>query len=444
MNAPDTHRASDALMRLCEAFCIACLEPILHTSQTLVSFGVARLIDVHKGVTQRSPRHLYGQQHPRMVLKALEDLRDRLRFERDVEGHIETLEWYTRQIALFEYADYIRECMAGIVNLVDHELVDVGKKFVDVQCTGPAAVWLHRAIEACHKADDQINALKELHEQLCGMKILDFEWHEHGAESLLGRIAKLRRETVHLMARLVPDLAVLPLDDRMPDFLGNTRAVLAEELVDLMDSKEEETFLEVFTAFFRSTLAIHERIREDACKPGKRDLLRVAEEMILDVLSLSGLAYLYEELDGTGYGRIVRNVWDNFLTQSQNPQAFVQWCYFVIDDKLRLPIFSSSAMMRQQWEQRFVASMVQRGVPVERDYFEERMTGQRHEPHRSAVIDSIHVHLGHMFRSLHGVFGALYLAETSWTEGLEIPRDVTEWIEAIRRTQERRQNDQPS
>jgi len=108
----------------------------------------------------------------------------------------------------------------------------------------------------------------------------------------------------------------------------------------------------------------------------------------------------------------------------------IEALFRAIDSKLNLPILSPSAMQRQEWSRRFVMVMVERGINVEQN-FGPYFDWSRYEPHSSPVIESIHVHYGHMMDDPHIYFAALYLAKLEAAKELDIPYVVKQCIDSI-------------
>ena len=110
--------------------------------------------------------------------------------------------------------------------------------------------------------------------------------------------------------------------------------------------------------------------------------------------------------------------------------------YAPLSAKLTLPIFSSSAMQRQDWNRRLAQALIDRGIDVDR-HFGPSWDRQRSQPHPSPVIDSIIVSYGHALEQPHDYFGALYLAVREDAQGIELPSAVRNCIDAIERARAR-------
>jgi len=433
-------------LQLVDVQCVAALAPVLDSARSLTEGPVEKLVlhDLH--LLRLNRRKLYATQHPRGVLNELDELFSRLEFESSVEGVIKTQPWFVRQIISSGYAAHIRQVILGIVSTIEAEFLSPASELIEAQRPMLAAAWLQRGIEACHKAEDSIQSLNARYEELNNYHVTEAPWLPSGADDALARVAASRKRIVRSLATIVPALSSLTESTGLPDFLGQTRAWLAEEIVSMMERREQEGFPELFIAYFNASIAVMRQFLALAEQPERQDYVRVAMDTILEVMNVSGLALLFSELDSTPYGPIVSIAWDQFIEQSTNKSALLNGWYSAIDSTLSLPLFSPSAMRRQDWGRRLAQAMVDRGVDVEREAGPWR--GQKHiQRHPSAVIDSIIVSYGRPMGNLYEYFGALYLARRAESKDIEVPYVVSNCMKRIERARERHEegsNDAPT
>ncbi len=423
-------------LQLVDVQCVAALAPILYSAMSLSEDAVGQLVCHEAGFLRLNRRRLYSRAHPRCVLKDAEDLFQRLEFEKSVEGVIRTQPWYVRQIIASGYAEAIREVIRGILKTVELEFVAPASELIQAQRPACAGAWLQRGIEACHKAKNRIEVLEARYAELKGFHVTEAPWLASGAEDALAKVQAFRAEIVQLLARIVPDLCEAPAGTTLPDLLGQTRAWLAEELVSMMERKEEDGFGDLFIAYFNASNAVRRHFFESAQQPGKQDYIRVAMDAMLDLMDVSGLALLFSQLDGTRFGEVVVHTWNGFFQLATDKPAMVRAWYAPLGSKLTLPIFSSSAMQRQHWNRRLAQALVDRGIDVDR-HFAPSWDRQQIQPHPSPIVDSIIVNYGHPMEQPHDYFGALYLAGREDAQGIELPSAIRNCLDAIERARAR-------
>jgi hypothetical protein len=301
-----------------------------------------------------------------------------------------------------------------------------------------AGQWLQRAIEACHKAKNCVDTLETRFAELEAFNVAGEQWFPSGADEALKSIETSRSRIVFLLSLNVPELCRMRVAEDLPDFLGQTRAWLTDELITLMELKQEWAFPNMFKAYFSATISVHTHFMNLAQEPGKEAFCRASMDACLDLMDVSGLAFLFSELDGTRFGQYVKTAWDRFFDKAESEAATIQDLFEAVDSKWTLSAFSTSALKRQEWGRRLVVTLSDRGVDTDR--YSEMLHG-RHSivPHPSFVIDSIVVSFGYPSADAYEYFGALYLCKRRGAEGIAVPSLVQNRLDAIALAKSRRQ-----
>lgn len=417
---------------------LAALTPILSAALALTEAPIERAVHGDEPLLKLARRRLYKEPHPRCVLKDYAELLNRLDFEKSVEGVIRTQPWYLRQIIALSYAEAIRDVVAGIVKTINEEFIEPAGDLIHARRPRSAGVWLHRGIEACRKAKGRIESLDARYAELKRFHVTEVLWHPSGAPEALSKVESARVKIVRMLAAIVPDLCQLRAGADLPDIVGQTRAQLAEELISMMEGKQEDGFDELFRSYFDATITVYGHFVNLAQQPGSDGYIGVARDAILDLMDLSGLAFLFSELDGTPFRALVTRAWDTYLDASPDKPGWLKALYAMPGSALTLPLFSPSAMQRQTWGRSLARAMADRGVDLDRHYHSP--WGDRPiVPHQSPIIDSINVTFGVPMQEAYDYFGALYLAERNEAQGIEIPQDIARCVDAIERAKKRKE-----
>lgn len=434
-------QAPDSLkdLQLVDAIGYTALAPILHTPLAITQIPVDDLVKVASSVLRLNRKAIHDVPRPRKVIQDAEDLLNRLSFEQRAEKRIRTRLWYSSQIIALAWATYIRDAIKSLALVVERDLVAPANELVTANRALAAAVWLQRGIEGCHKAKHQIEALERTYEELKRYQVAELRWEPSGSDVALTRIEEHRVAVVRLLATIVPQLVALPTDRSLPDVVGPARAWIGDELVSMMGSKQEAGFRELFGAYFAATLATHDYLFRQMRESGREYYAYVAMDTLLDVMDISGLALLYSELDATRFSQHVTATWDLFLSRTADVPATIQTSFLAIDARFDGPMFSASAMRRQEWGNRFGAALENRGIDTDErfDPFSRRRMRPRHG---SPVIESISVLYGHPMTEAHDYFAALYLVRRTEANGLTVPRAVRDVLRSIELAHERAEN----
>ncbi len=424
-------------LQIIDILCVAAIAPVLSTSLSILERPLVELMGITSELLNLDTRGLYRGNHPRLILKDAEDLFKRLEFERLTEGQINTQPWYVQQIIAFAYAEFLRKIIANILLCVEREFVNPPSELIESRKARFAGAWLQRGLEACRKAEDQIQRLDNRYEELKAYHVTELEWHPSGGKAALKTIVAHRKKIIQSLAIIVPDLCEGPSEANLPDLLGQACARIADELVSMMEQKEEENFPELFAGYFNASSGVCREFINLAQQPEKADYIRATQDVMVDVLEVSGLALLFSELDGTHYRQIVESTWDFYLSNFEDQKGIVLLWLNSLESELNLPISSPSAMQRQKWGQGFAQALADRGVNREFEYYEPWSARERRKPHPSAIIESIHVSYGHPMTKASEYFAALYLARLDVVRGLKLPKVIKYCMQEIELAEER-------
>jgi hypothetical protein len=423
-------------LQLADTTCVISLAPVLAPSVALTEMNVEQCMQVVGPTLELDERRAHSIVAPHPVKKRVEEMLGFLKFERLTEGTQVTQPWYMRQMIAYAYADFIRDLVKGIADAIDQEFVAAASGLAGKNRPYAMVTWLHRSIEACNKATAQIEALKSRYEEFKTFQVCDTRWLPLGEDDSLERVRVGRATVFRMLAEIIPDLSDLPSDSSLPDLLGQSRARIANELLSMMEEKREENFAELFLAFFNATIQVERYFFEFATQPGRNDYIRVAIDATMDLMELSGIAYIFSELDDTHFSLSVSKLWDAYFNQAADKRALLKALYATTDSTFGLPIFSTSAMQRHDWESRVACAMAARGIDTDSNF--GTYGYRRTNTHRSPVIESIHLMYGRPMHPAWAYFGALYLARREEAAGEELPHEIESCIDAIERVRQER------
>lgn len=432
----------ETVISVVDVQCVSALAPVLNTSLALCNGGAMSRVAVEHQMRECTGTQLYQARHPRRVLIRLEDLHRRIQFERDLDPSAPAETWFLRHMAVMAYAEHARTIATGILGAVETNFIAPAVTLLQAGAFLPAGFWLLRGVEACSKAANQIELLDGFYVELEQSCAFEMDWTPSGFEKVRDQLEELRKTTLVHLAETVDELTRTDLGTALPDIVGDVRARLGDYLVSMMAAKDLDmkSFAKLFAAYFASSFAVVQRLVSADPKPVIKETVGpLALDALLDLLDMSGLAFLYSELDGTDYGSVVKAAWDQRVSQHPNKTGFLQFCYATIDARLSLPFATAGAMQRQHWSQLLVRSMADRGVGIDRDEY-LFAASRRRQQHGSDVIESIHGTLGHMFTEPNDFFAALYISKAEPAAELEPPKSVQTCLEDIRLAAERRRD----
>jgi hypothetical protein len=333
-------------------------------AETITETAFAETVD--RGL--RRPAGIYRVNLPVKVLQALERMEQGIRFERDVEGHQVSSEWFPRQLAARAAAGVIREDVDLIVREIQARVAQRAREAADRKEHVVAAALVYRGLELCNKTEHQAAEYKRTIAQLTELrKVKDEFWPPDPPADWLSEVSLQERWLVALLANLTPSLAVLSRGDDEPDWFGHAYAILVDWLFRALQNGDEELFAYLFTAFFDAMFAARERVAAEVSKQDWRIMVAYVSEPLADLLEISGYALLFSELDGKNFWDTCCAKWDAYLEASPEHSVLVRQLAVTLDarDNLLLGI-KPRDIERTGRRQQFDHLLRSRGITDER------------------------------------------------------------------------------
>lgn len=194
-------------------------------------------------------------QLPRQVLERAEFIRNRLAFERAVEGQVLTQPWYIHQMLSHAFLTYCDASLRGVMSELEAEVARI-KRGIG---SNPSYTvqFLQRALEGCEKYAQHSSEVRPLVEGLGSRarRVEDIEWVKIDWAGLDLRLASAKRALMQTLASQVGWLVTHPKVKGEPDSLGYAYTILAEECFSAMMAANETLFADVFRAFMVASIA---------------------------------------------------------------------------------------------------------------------------------------------------------------------------------------------
>ena len=416
--------------------CVIAIAPILNSSLSLTEMSSQSLMAAVDPILKCDYQALHRNGYPQLVLIELEDVFQRIAFERAAEGRVVTQRWYIEQLVAGAYASFIRDLTKTITETLHENFVLPPKRLIDEKMFVEASIWLHRAIEACSKADQQVQSLTSLHASLKEYHHTEVPWHPLEEDKAIKQIASARSVTVRLMGKCIPELVKMAENENLPDLIGQTQIWLADELLSLMERKAVEAeleFGELFIAYFEATTTVAQRMINLSRQPEKSNYVRAGMDAMYDLLEISGIALLVSELDGTPFMKIVEEVWNAYWTQ-QKEEKNLLLVWLNPFHRFALPVLLAGDTQRFRWGQRLVEHLQKQEIGLDNDDVFS-IAPKKHHP--NPIIRSLHISMGHLSTHPAEYFAALYLAPRADSLGVDLPHSVQRCREAIAREKKR-------
>jgi hypothetical protein len=161
--------------------------------------------------------------------------------------------------------------------------------------------------------------------------------------------------------------------------------------------------------------------------PRRSDAARVFNRPIEDLLSLSGYALIYSELDSKDFWSVAKLAWDQYFQGHVEPTKVSQFLSTITSYRRTALTMTQRDLIRAAWHQDFERRMRDRGLA--RDLIEPYPP---EEKHASPLIRAL-ARGGHVFDEPQDVFLVEYIAKRPESSSLELTGSAEALSESLER-----------
>lgn len=415
-----------------------CLEPInilLGLSDTIDKITAETFTSTLDRIDWNKPESIYAAQSPREVIKQLEHLQERIRFEYEVEGKCISPKWYRNQIAAFGMVSFIKEAIEKLVVEYEKLFINQIESLVLEKHYLNAAQIIYRGLEAYNKFIFHVDRIHACYDRLSTLHVVkDIPWPTPDWDGFSKRVETVKEVLITNLAKSSISLAEMPFKKSWPDYFGQSLLVLAEECDNAMAAGNETLFKKIFPAYFNAALQAHERLRIETGSRTDQAALVFITEPIEDLLHISGYALIYSELDGKKYWDTAKKWWDQYLSNHDKPEEVIETIYSFVRYRQSVFAILPRATLRIGWLKRLEKRLREEEVLV--DVSDYAFTADRRikPTHSSKIIQIIaRGTMGTILRDGQDVFLAMYLANRPEVAGLELPHTAQEFLDSMKR-----------
>jgi len=111
----DEEKSLLSRLGIIDFYCLELINILLGVSDALDKITTETFTSTLDRIDWNKPESIYAAQTPREVIKQLEYLQERIRFEYEVEGKWISPEWYRNQISAFGMVSLIKEAVEKLV-----------------------------------------------------------------------------------------------------------------------------------------------------------------------------------------------------------------------------------------------------------------------------------------------------------------------------------------
>jgi hypothetical protein len=296
-----------------------------------------------------------------------------------------------------------------------------------------AAQVVQRGLEACHKFHFRIEQFDRWFTGFATLRrVSDIPWPEFDPKKAHERIEIVRGRLLSVVATSAQGIAALPVSEKIPDYLGQTYVILAEECYRSMATGDEGSFAKFFSSFFAVSIVVQDRLRSQMKDLDIKTAVVYMTEPVEDLLAISGYALVYSELDKKNFWVIAKNYWEEYLGKVPDSTAVVKFLISTISYRRSLFAILPRDLRRTAWTQDLMHRLRERGLG--RDLFGSGSYGLREKSpaHPSALIRVL-ARQSFLGENPADIFLASYLLSRPEAAGVEVATAVKDFRDRMER-----------
>ena len=366
----------------------------------------------------------------------VESLRKAHLFEKDVEGSVQTPSWFVQHHLARLLSEDVRTTFESLLNGAERWLPSQARQLGrDGPIEGSIAV-IGRGLESVFKleasAEMVVNTLEKLKRHRA--EVVGEEWPNVNSEEWQKRLRKLRLTFIEELVELVPRLPTTPPKGDLPDSFGFAYTTLCNATFDALGEMDTATFELVYPVLLPNTLAAHDRVRSELIESPVENALALSVDIILDVIEISGYAYLWKfALGKEGFWDCVTSVWDVLLSGHQNPERLINIIALGADFHQGQFSISPRSTIRQQWRQRATHILRDKGFAPRGFLSDAVPTVIAIDPVASSYIQEKDIH------DARDLMLSEYILKRPEAQGIQAPRSVVNIRRGASRVSDNRQ-----
>jgi len=338
----------------------------------------------------------------------LEHLSKWLNFEKNVEGKIVSPEWYIAAEIGIAYSNYIQDCINILHNVLKEMHSAIRSISKEEGSTLFVLAFCARMFELRHKLTPLLLDLKSMinagteslpEENRFLIKSIDIDKE-------ISRFKVIFRAFALIAASKASNEPFYHRSDTIPDYFGRTLSWIGDELSDAMANDETEYFEKLFPLFFNACWSEHYRF-VDRPELANQFRYRAKKQTFADLMSISGLALLYDELENKERWKVVKLTWDKFLESLDEPSKVVEYLALFSHRETVDFFYSAPDQVHHVWEMS-LTEKVREQRPKDLDYF-----FKPYSEREVTILDYVFYDGMMMSHKPEIVFQAFYLATLS-------------------------------
>lgn len=331
---------------------------LLGFTKKISTINIEKLLNTIKKMDWINPMLIYDLELPYPVLERLEFIQKRLEFERKIEGRIVSPPWYITLLISQSLAFGVDSQLNVLFLLLKGHFIKIAELLIQKKQFILAIQIISRGLEYTNKLSHHIGYIQETTDSFSRFKyVKTLPWPTIDWDNYRTEITECNDELLILLSQCIPNYPKKKYSEDFPDYFGLAVHTSGEALYTAMECNNHLLFFKLFPNYFFGILDIHDRLlsRDPIWSP--RDQVTVLSEPLLDLIDLSGYAYIYSEYhQNPAIWKTCKDLWDHFLG-SVDTLKMLSYIAGLIYHSKNLLAITPRSLTRTNWEIRLNQSL---------------------------------------------------------------------------------------
>ena len=311
-------------MQICGQLAMMPMNVLLAYVRAIESYGRDTIRQRIRGITWKSENSIYRAGFAEHVLQRLEWMRPKLAFEDRVEGHVISASWYLQELIVQKEVENLHTALISFCEKV----CELYKHWIEI-AKSSRHPWLETVIvseelEYWNKFEHHMDTLNDFWSDLnSDRRIEGIPWPSLDIEELVEKCKQRHKELLKLMSEENLLLSLISRPESYPDFAGQFLHTVGEALLIAMCENDCEVVETLFSRYFSGSLLQFDKQRSKQMETDWQNLnnLKIAAAPLLDLMDISGYAYLLSDYHGTSHLKEpIIQAWNKYLSEEPESQ----------------------------------------------------------------------------------------------------------------------------
>jgi len=408
---------------------------VLEVNKSLSSLSVEHIQNAARQMEKGDAVNPFPFSGSQRALSRIEYIRDKLKIEIDLYKNPISPNWYLMNMIAIGVHYGVKDAVEAIVDQFSLAFTTVPEELIERKKYIVAAQFVQRALEGERKLSIMLLSGRKCEKRLQSLfRVSDLPSEKIDWEKLEKSVSDTRKKLLQVFAKLAPEVANLDKRKDLPDYFGHAYWLLSEECISAIFREDADAFSAIFPFYFTIALSVLDKYRNEWLHERGQSGLTYYSDIMIDLLSVSGLAFLMKEVDHDRYWLVVDRVWSAYLSAVNDEKLFINSFVFAINARESAFTLSPRHTARFRWEQGFRDWLSEKGIiPPEDDY--SGRYSRRKITIKSPYIRAIGRHIS--MDKMHHMFVVGFLLVRPAAGGIQAGSSIEEIQRELKREKDR-------